>query len=310
MKPNLKRLVTVRGSSTPIGLLARAAAMAADHAGVGPEAAAVRADGAGGDVLELRFSAFGVWYEVSSWYEGRFLERVMPGSFAKTIDERGDRVKILFNHGMDFFIGDKVLGVPETLEERSDSPYAAVPMLATSYNADLIPGLRVGAYGSSFMFNVLDDHWTYEAEKSEHNPEGLPERSIYELRLFETGPVTWPANQAATAGLRSASLTDWYSEQLRSRDLDRHEFLARSYTDFRAQHGFRTLADEAAPPVVIPVPEPVDDQQRDTTPTGAANSPTDAPDTPVVHHATGLTPSQRTARMRAQRYPFLAQEAS
>jgi hypothetical protein len=32
----------------------------------------------------------------------------------------------------------------------------------------------------------------------------LPERTIKELRLFEFGPVTFPAYQSATAGVRSS----------------------------------------------------------------------------------------------------------
>lgn len=294
------RLITVRASSAPVALLERAAAADLDPG----SDAQVRA-AADSQVMVLRFSAFGVWYEINSWYEGRYLERVLPGAFTKTIVERGDRVKIFFNHGFDMYIDEKILGRPDILEERTDGVYAEVPMLDTSYNRDLIPGLRIGGYGSSFMFNVLDELWNYEPEPSDHNPDGLPERSILQVRLFECGPVTWPANEAATAGMRSIGMTDWYAEQLRSRDQGRHDALIRPFTDFRAQHGLRTVDSEAAPAAV----EPVHDGLGTALPP-AATSPTDAPDTPVVHHATGLTPSQRTARMRAQRYPFLAQEAS
>ncbi|MEU8278233.1 HK97 family phage prohead protease [Microbispora bryophytorum] len=296
-------LITVRALTAPAALLSRAAAARADApAEPDDEPTTLQAD----NVMVLRFSAFGAWYEINSWYEGRFLERVLPGAFTKTIAERGDRVKILFNHGMDFFIGDKILGVPEVLEERSDGAYAEVPMLDTSYNRDLIPGLAAKGYGSSFMFNVLDELWNYEPEPSEYNPEGLPERSVLQVRLFECGPVTWPASHAATAGLRSLGMTDWYGEQLRSRDRDRHEVLVRSFTDFRDKHGLRTPGGEAARADV----DPVRDEPSGTAPQGAADSPTDAPDTPVVHHASGLTPSQRDAHLRAQRYPFLIKEAS
>ncbi|MGW5259682.1 HK97 family phage prohead protease [Microbispora sp. NPDC004025] len=297
-------LITVRALTVPAALLSRAAAaQAADPAERGDQST-LRADG-DAQVMVLRFSAFGVWYEINSWYEGRFLERVLPGAFTKTIAERGDRVKILFNHGTDFFIGDKILGVPEVLEERSDGAYAEVPLLDTSYNRDLIPGLAAKGYGSSFMFNVTDELWNYDPEPSEHNPDGLPERSILQVRLFEAGPVTWPASHAATAGLRSIGMTDWYGEQLRSRDRDRHEALVRSFTDFRDKHGLRTSGGEAARADADPVRD-----EPGTAPQGAADSPTDAPDTPVVHHASGLTPSQRGARFRAQRYPFLTKEAS
>lgn len=212
-----------------------------------PDAAAA-GDGLTGDTLELNFSRFGTWYEIDSFWEGTFLESVQRGAFKKTIAERGDQMKVLFNHGYDFNIGDKVLGVPETLEERPDSPYAAVPLLDTSYNRDLIPGLRAGAYGSSFMFEVLGEQWNREPEQSDYNPDGLPERTITEVRLYEAGPVTWPANPEATAGLRSRSGTDWLMAQLAERDPDQQDERVRSWAGFRALNGLRTGAEPAATP--------------------------------------------------------------
>ena len=232
--------------------------------GVGPSALpklAVRAtDDADADATEdtgmptmtVEFSRFDSWYEIDSWFEGRYLERTVPGAFRKTIGERGDQVKVMFNHGRDFQIGQKLLGVAEVLEERETSPYAEVPLFDTSYNRDLVPGLRAGAYGSSFMFEVLNEHWVHEPEKSDRNPEGLPERSILEVRLYEFGPVTWPANPDATSGLRSG--VDWLMGELAETERARHGELSRSFAAFRALHGLRT-SDEAATPHPTPDPQ-------------------------------------------------------
>lgn len=239
----------------------------------------VPADGRLGTLL-VDFSRFNSWYEINSFWEGRFLERTVRGSFRKTIAERGSRVKVLFNHGFDFHIGDKILGVPEVLEERSTSPHMEVPLLDTSYNRDLEPGLRAGGYGSSFMFEVLGESWDREPEKSDYNPEGLPERTITEVRLLEAGPVTWPANPDATAGMRSASGTDWLVEQLQQRDKDLREDLVRSLAGFRAMNGLRTPSEGAATPD-LPAP---------TTP-----APGNQPD----RHVDGITQQSRDARLRA-----------
>jgi HK97 family phage prohead protease len=165
--------------------------------------------------MTVDFSVFGTWYEIDSWFEGQFLERTMPGSFKKTIQENGDNVKVLFDHGMDSQIGNKVLGSIATLSEEVTGPHAEVPLFDTSYNRDLLPGLEAGVYGSSFRFRVIKEEWNDEPGESDWNPKGLPERSIKEVRLMEFGPVTFPANPDSTAGVRA--LTDEYYGRVRSR---------------------------------------------------------------------------------------------
>lgn len=253
--------------------------------GVGVPALAARADDEGqGDgqmpadgrlgTLTVSFSRFDTWYEIDSWWEGRFLERTARGAFRKTIAERGSQVKVLFNHGFDFSVGDKVLGVPEVLEERPESPHLEAGLLDTSYNRDLAPGLRAGAYGSSFMFEVLGELWDREPDKSDHNPDGLPERTITEVRLYEAGPVTWPANPEATAGLRSGM--DWYADQVQARDDTRYDDLVRSFTAFRALHGLDTPRRGAAAPCPPAPDTPAPDQGR---------------------HVDGVTAAARTRRL-------------
>lgn len=153
-------------------------------------------------------TVFNTWYEVSSWLEGDFLEQIAPGAASQTIREEGDQVKVLFNHGRDMQINNKVLGIHEDLREDDIGVYYQVPLLDTSYNRDLLPGLQADAYGSSFMFRVLAESWNDEPGVSDHNPKGLPERTIDRFRLFEHGPVTFPANPAATSGARCVSMTD------------------------------------------------------------------------------------------------------
>jgi hypothetical protein len=84
--------------------------------------------------------------------------------------------------------------------------YYEVPLLDTSYNRDLIPGLKAGLYGASFKFRVLRESIDDDPERSDYNPDGLQERTITEMQIYEGGPVTYPAYANATAGIRS--LTD------------------------------------------------------------------------------------------------------
>lgn len=237
------------------------------------EMRAAKADG-GMPTLVSRFSPYETWYEIDSIWEGRFLEQTIRGSFSKTMREQRGQVKILFNHGYDAQIGDKVLGAVDDLREDADSAVGESRLFDTTYNRDLIPGLEAGVYGSSFRFRVIRDEWNDEPGKSDHNPDGIPERTIKEVRLFEFGPVTFPANPDATAGVRC--LTDLYYERARARDPQRvDELLGRARAlrtpDADAVDELHTLAD------------------------GAATTPTDAP-SPDTR---GLSLARRSSDLRA-----------
>lgn len=220
-------------------------------------------------IMDVRFSPFGVWYEIDSWWEGRFLERTVRGAFAKTIQENRDRIKSLFNHGYDPQIGDKVLGTIEDLREDADTAVGEVRLFdETSYVRDLLPGLIAGVYGSSMRMRVIKDEWNDEPGVSEHNPQGIPERSILEVKLMEFGPVTFPANGDATSGVRSA--TDDFYERMRSRDPHRVD-------ELELVRNSRTLPGLAAGSSTA-------EQER------AADNPTDEP---ARSHSGGLTFAQR-----------------
>jgi len=95
-----------------------------------------------GKTLVGHFAKFGEWAEIDSIHEGHFLERLSEGSFRKTISENRSRIRALFQHGKDPVVADKPLGPITVLREDSEGAYYEVPLLDTSYNADLIPGLR------------------------------------------------------------------------------------------------------------------------------------------------------------------------
>lgn len=166
------------------------------------------------------FSMFDSWYEINSWFEGNFLERLAPGAFKRTIKNRSGEspIRVLLEHGMDPTVGDKPLGVPAVLEERDGGGYHETPLLDTSYNRDLAPALAAGAYGQSFRFQVLRDEWNEEPDPSDTNPKGLPERTIKEVRLIEIGPTVFPASPATNASTGLRSTTDAFYENLRRRN--------------------------------------------------------------------------------------------
>ena len=164
----------------------------------------VRAADDGRMTLFGHFSVFNRWTEIDSMYEGRFLERIAPGAFAKTLKESGARAKIMWNHGRSDLLRDVLIAKPLVAREDDTGGY---------YEADLFrglpewlyEGLREGVYGASFRFAALREEWVDSPGRSDHNPDGLPERTVVEARVPEWGPVSWPAYVDATAAVRSLS---------------------------------------------------------------------------------------------------------
>ncbi len=153
--------------------------------------------------LSGHFAVFDRWTEIDSPLEGHFLERVAPGAFSKTFAENRKNMRVLLNHGKDPSVGLKPLGPIRTLEEDSTGAYYEVALLDTSYNRDLVPGLKDGQFGASFRFSIREENLTQFPERSKTNPLGLPESTIREAKVKEFGPCTFGQYEGATAGLRS-----------------------------------------------------------------------------------------------------------
>ena len=169
--------------------------------------------------LAGHFAMFNRWTKIDSAFEGKFLEQIAPGAFTKTFNENRSGMRVLFQHGKDPQVGDKVLGPIDVLREDDIGAYYEVPLLDTSYNRDLIPGLEAGLYGASFRFRVMRQKLDKRPHRSDMNPDGLPERTVAEAGVKEFGPVTFPAYEGATAGVRS--MTDEFIMANLLRDPDR-----------------------------------------------------------------------------------------
>lgn len=176
-------------------------------------------DGSLATVVGL-LSVFDEWTEIDSAWEGHFLERVAPGSFLKSIDRDAARYKPQFEHGHDPNIGRKVLGPVTALGEDSRGAFYEIALLDTSYNRDLLPGLKAGLYGSSFRGTVEQEMVDRTAMAASHNPKGLSERTVQEVSLQDFGPVSFPAYLGATAGARSLPDGLWTPARRRERLLE------------------------------------------------------------------------------------------
>jgi HK97 family phage prohead protease len=154
-------------------------------------------------LMHGHFAVFDRWTEIDSFFEGRFMERVLHGAFKKTFAENGDSIRVMFNHGRDPKVGMGLLGPARVLEEDQTGARYEVPLDDTSWNRDLLPGLKRGGYGASFRFRVIREEVTTKPGRSDYNPEGIEERSITEAAVSEFGPVSFPAYKEASASVRS-----------------------------------------------------------------------------------------------------------
>jgi HK97 family phage prohead protease len=164
----------------------------------------LRSADSGRPLMFGHFAVFDTWTEINNTLEGHFFESIAPGAFAETMRDDRQRIRVLFQHGQDPQVGNKVLGKIEELREDSTGAFYEVELLDAPYVSEhVLPGLRVGGYGSSFRFKV-DKHLVRKRPpRSAENPSGLPETTLTKVKVQEFGPVTFPAYGAATAGVRA-----------------------------------------------------------------------------------------------------------
>lgn len=138
-------------------------------------------------------SVFGRWYNVYG-----FKERVAPGAFTKTLQEHPD-IRGMFNHDPNFLLGRTKSGTMEVYEDRKGLKYDILADKEDPQAQSVARKIARGDVdGSSMAFFVHDDDW-------EENKDGSPKtRTITEIELIETGPVTMPASPATTAKIQRA----------------------------------------------------------------------------------------------------------
>ncbi len=130
------------------------------------------------------------------------VERIMPGAFDRALREKHD-VRALFNHNVDNLLGRTAAHTLDLSIDNRGLAYEIDPP-DTQLGRDVPISLERGDItGSSFAFQVLEETW-----REEEGDDGTV-REIREITdigpLLDVGPVTFPAYEVATAGMRDAS---------------------------------------------------------------------------------------------------------
>jgi len=156
-------------------------------------------DGSAGSEYEL-------WFGVK--------ERIMPGAFDRAIRE-GDDCRALFNHDANMVLGRTTAGTLALSVDQRGLKYEIDPPAS---RADVIEAIERGdVTGSSFGFMVTDEDWRME--------NGTEIREIRGVKLLDVSPVTYPAYEGTSTGLRSdgkleeakASRDKWLAAQQEQR---------------------------------------------------------------------------------------------
>ncbi|MFF2111413.1 HK97 family phage prohead protease [Rhodococcus koreensis] len=175
------------------------------------------ADGTTGDgkTLEGYCAIFGEDTEIDSW-EGRFTERIAKGAFRKTLRER--RPVLQYNHGTDQRVGSVPIGRIEIAREDDRGLYVRARLFQNDAVEPVREAIAERAInGMSFTFEPVRDEWTDNAGRPVrgdelwrllHSPgddRGPLRRTLREVRLYEAGPVVFPAYEGTSVGVRTTT---------------------------------------------------------------------------------------------------------
>jgi uncharacterized protein len=210
-----------------------------------------------GLTLEGYAAVFNTFTEIND-IEGRFREQIAPGAFKRTL---GMRMPVLqFDHGQHPLIGSIPLGRITQISEDKRGLHVRARLSDNWLVEPVRDAIRDGAIsGMSFRFRVVDDDWT-------RTRDGMAERTIREVELFEVGPVVFPAYADTTVGVRS-----------------RQALKALQDPETRAEIARMLLISGT-------------DLESLAVPDDPASSHSSEPDSPALRHLSIPTVSQRRAR--------------
>lgn len=187
---------------------------------------------------------YGALFNSETVIYGMFRERILPGAFKDSIAK--DDIRVAFNHSANAILGRTSAKTARVSEDASGLRYEA-DAPDTQAGRDTVTSIKRGDItGSSFQFEIEnpdDEEWDYSQRKDGK----LPLRTIKRARLFEAGPVAWPAYENTTVSARAIAQVE-------------EAEAAAAAADVAAETAPAAPVAEAAAPVT---PEPAAPAQRE-----------------------------------------------
>lgn len=118
----------------------------------------------------------------STWDLDRGGDIILPGAFTKTLAERGDRVKVLWQH-------EEPIGKPKLMREDDKGLFVEAVISKTRLGDEALELMRDG------VIDTMSIGYSVPSGKADYDDSGV--RKISELKLYEFSAVTFPMNEAA-----------------------------------------------------------------------------------------------------------------
>ncbi len=130
---------------------------------------------------------------------GGFSERILPGAFDTTLEERGDSIKAFHNHNSDIVIGSTRKGTLELATDDHGLAHVIQPP-DNEWGRPVVAAIERGDIeGMSFGFSLPHPDAATWSEI-----DGEPVRDVRALKLFEVSTVSsWPAYPQTSVGVRA-----------------------------------------------------------------------------------------------------------
>ena len=127
-------------------------------------------------------------------------ERIAPGAFDRALSESDD-VRALFNHDPNYILGRSSAGsLRLSVDDRGLLYEIDLDMSDPDSTRVLRKVERGDVSGSSFAFTIDDQEIVQD--------EGRNIREIRSVSLYDVGPVTFPAYESASSGVRMEDVTE------------------------------------------------------------------------------------------------------
>jgi len=140
---------------------------------------------------------------------GLFREVIRPGAFRRAIKEKQD-VRALWNHDPNYILGRTKSGTLRLSEDKRGLKIEVDPP-ETEFAESLVASIRRGDVDQmSFAFTATEETWTERKDEPTL-------RELIDVDLYDISPVTFPAYDTTTVGIRTAE--DVYSEHIQSLEI-------------------------------------------------------------------------------------------